>query len=252
MLKTFLMEFCIFYLDKIYKSTNMTNKNKIWNYVKNNKPILESAICIENDKFKSNIIASLILLDKDLYNTEIYNTLINKIYQNKNIARDKSVIKNKTFLILSLLNEDLKLTKEQKIFLIYEAENSPYTEKSYKENKNNLDNLHGTGFFDIRYKILKNINFTLHEKINLFLLFYPDNDLKIEILSELEWEVARDLQIANYEKDYEDIYFLSNEVIKTKINEQKKQKYIIDIIDLCKFIKSIIPEDELKLYKNND
>lgn len=251
--KEYLLELYILFFEKIFNTNNKDLINKIWQRIKTNTSLLELATKTNNNAFYSKIIAYMVLKDKDLYNTPIYLNLINEIYKSKQLAKTK--IRNSetsTFLLITLENEDLPLTKEQKIFLIFEAEDCPFTEKYYKENKNLITSTHGIGIFDIRFKILKNQSFSLQEKENLFLLFYPDDEIKIDILAELEWEAARELGIASYEKDYDDIYILTEEDTKNIINDENKYSKIISKINLCKFIKSKIPEDEIKRYRNND
>lgn len=244
MIKEYLLDIYIYYLENIFSTLNKKKKEDTWNKIKNNKKILKHASDIEKDSFKSNILVSKILQDETLYNTEIYNRLIETIYTNKKIATTK-INDNfpNTFLLLTLINKELKLTKEQKLFLIFEAENSPYTEKYYKEKLYETKSIHGSGLNDIRYKILCNPNFSLQEKINLFNMFYPDDDIKLGILKELEWSILKELKIVTHKDTHEEIYDLEY---------KKLSKSIVERIELCKHIKEIIPEQVVKSYINNE
>ena len=248
MIKEYLYETYISLFEKIYLSKNKKQKEKIWNKIKYKTNILEYAIQINDKQFRANIIAYKILTDKSFWNTDLYKKIIDKIFLYNELAKTK--INGYSFLILALENENLKLTKEQKKFLIFEAENCPHTEKYYNEKRNDETNMHGYGFRDLRYKILKNISFTIQEKTNLFMFFYKDDEIKLDILNEFEWEIAKVLGIIS-EEDYSSIYHLEENDIKKKIQDEKQVKEILDKITLCKNIYSKITEDEIQKYKNN-
>ena len=250
-MKEYLIDLYITFFEKVYESNNKDLMNKIWQKLKTNTSLLEYAITINKNNFKSASIAYKILKDKTLYNTNIYKKLIETIYSKEIIARQKPNHSADTFLFLSLENTNLELTKHQKQFLIFEAEKCPYTENYYKEQLLNEMSIHGAGLTDIRYRILQNSSFTIQEKTNLFLFFYPDIELKIAILDELEWEIAKKLGIAN-EKEYSGIYLLNENDIKEKIKEEQQSKEIYDKIILCKYIQTKIPKEEIKKYRNND
>lgn len=244
MIKEYLLEIYIYYLENIFITGEKKKKEETWNKIKHNDKLLKYVSTVKNDTFKSNIIVSRILEDKTLYNTEVYNKIVEIIYNNKKIAA-KKINENSvtTFLLLTLKNEELPLTKEQKIFLIFEAENSPFTEKYYKEKLYEAKNIHGSGLNDIRYKILCNESFTLQEKMNLFYMFYPDDDIKLAILRELEWSILKELKIVTHKDTHEEIYDLEYEELS---------KSIVERIKLCKHIKEIIPEQVVKSYINNE
>lgn len=249
MIKEYLLENYISIFEKAYLSKTKSLRTKLWNKIKNRTTLLEYATEANNKNFKSNIIVYEILKDVNLRETEIYKKIIDYIFKNKELARLK--IEDTSLLSLALENKDLILSKEQKQFLIFEAENCPHTEKYYQEKRNDETYIHGFGFRDLRYKILKNKSFTIQEKTNLFIFFYPDSEIKIDILNDFEWEIAKELGIAN-EHDYSGIYLLEENDIKEKIKDENIIKEIIDKINLCKNIYSKIPDEEIKKYKNND
>lgn len=246
MIKTFLYDFYIKYLEK-----NINHKNKadkIWNHIKKNSLILDYATEVYHDEFKSKTIAYYILNDRELYNTAIYNKLINLIYTNVKIARTTIGSKFNSFLLLTLNNKNLNLTKEQKIFLIFEAENQPCTKKDYDNMDKTILTNHGTGLFDIRYKILLNHNFSYREKKNLFFMFYPDEEIQISILEDLEWTIITAFDKHN--KKYSDINNITIEEITTIFKNKKEQNEILKNIKLYKELLKFIPENLLNERKN--
>lgn len=253
MLKEYLKEIYINYFEKVFASNETEKINKLWNKIKTNEPILNYATSLDNNNnIKSKIIAYKILKDKDMYETNIYQDLINKIYKSSKLCRTKlnERMIDKTFLMLTLENENLILTKKQKEFLIYEAESSPYTEKFYKENIKDERTIHGNVLFDIRYTLLKNKNFTLQEKKNLFIFFYPDDELKLAILEELEWEIFKDLNSYNINTNYSTTLDIENHVIirLMELNDIN----LLSKINLCISIRKDIPDNIIKMRINNE
>ena len=122
--------------DELYKSIygnpRVGNYNEIWSKIKSNPDILREAVQIKRDKFNENdIVKGLTICDSMLKNYQsvdavAYNNLINSIYTNKDIARiviDGASNGGYSFLLMSLWNHNLKLTKEQKDFAVDEAMN---------------------------------------------------------------------------------------------------------------------------------
>ena len=252
MFKEHLFNLYLEHLEKIFKSDNKEKIKKYWEQVKTKEEFLTYATKIINYNFKSKIIATKILKDKSMYKTKIYKDIVNKILKSKTLAREY-IFKDlkKTFLMLVLENDELKLSKEQKLFIILEAEDSPFTKKNY--DKYNTISIHGGGIFDIRYLIIKNKNFSYQEKKNLFHFFYPDDEMKINILKELEWEVLKLLKDSTFEDDdYNAIYSKEPNNLTKRLKEIKNEVELIKKINLCKYIKSIIPQSAIKKYVNND
>lgn len=235
MIKEYFLTMTMFYFEKTLSSNDKSKIKKVWNKLKRNITLLEFSAKINRYNFNSNIIVSYILKDKDLYDSKIYKKVINEIYSNKVLAQKKPLKSSiNTFLLLTLENEELKLSKEQKVFLIFEAETSPYTKKYYEEGLKHEISIHGGGIFDIRYKILQNKNYTFQEKKNLFLLFYPDEEVRVDILKEMEWDILNML-VTNYEdSEYEEIYNLNNEPLINKLKVQNKKDELLEKINFCK------------------
>lgn len=253
MLKVYLLELYIYYFEKVVASKETEKINKIWKNIKNNESLLNLAITLDdNYNIKSKIIAFKILKDREMYETNIYQDLINKIYSNSKLCRTKlsDRIIDKTFLMLTLENKNLILSKKQKEFLIYEAENSPCTEKFYKENIKDERTIHGNILFDIRYEILKNKNFTLQEKKKLFMFFYLDDEIKLVILEELEWEIFKELDSYNINVNYSTALDIENHVI-IKLMELNDVN-LLSKINLCIDIRKKISENVLKMCINNE
>lgn len=248
MVKEYFLEFYIILFEKICEFKKTEQIVKFWNAIKNRSTLLEYATQIKDNTFRSKIIAFKILEDSSFYESELYFKIVNYIFKNKTLARAR--INESSFLSKILENKNLQLTKEQKQFVIFEAESCPHTEKYYQEKITHESYVHGYDFKDIRYKILKNISFSLQEKTNLFMLFYPDNEVRFGILNDLEWEISRELDIVN-KKDYSGIYCLDENDIIEKIKDETKVKEIIEKINLCKNIRNKIPEEEVEKFKNN-
>lgn len=248
MIKEYLFALYIIKFEKVYYSNDQNKIKKLWNKISENTELLEYATKKDNGSFISNLIVYQILSDKNFYNTKIYRDIIDIIYYNKIIARQK-IGNSESFLMKTLENEELKLTNEQKLFLIFEAENSPFTEKYYKENLKHQSTVHGNGIFDIRYKLLENNNFSLQEKKNLIILLYPDDDIKLSILEELQWKIQHILSNFPIRDDF---YNLTKEDLIYIIGSNEIENDIIEKIELCRHIKKIVPEDTIKKYLNND
>lgn len=248
MITEYLFPLYIIRFEKAYYSKDKNKIINLWKKFSENNDFLEFATKLDNNTFNSNLIAYYILSDQNLYNTKIYEELINKIYSNKVLARQK--INNSSSLLMKTLeNKKLKLTSKQKLFLIFEAEDSPFTEKYYKENLKHQSTVHGNGIFDIRYKLLENNNFSLQEKKNLIVLLYPDDEIKLSILNELEWKIQTVLSSFPIRDDF---YNLTKEDLIYIIGSNEIENDIIEKIELCRYIKKIVPEATIRKYINND
>lgn len=184
------------------KKHNRKKAKDLWAIIKNKKDVLEVAISIEkrDNKLSDTVtgihICNYILNDfanKD--NEDIYLKLVNSIYSNPDIACLYGNI-NMSFLLATLLNDNLILTGEQKNFLVEQAMRRPGTVIT-KDNEENINYLH---YFvnqkeDIRYYILKNNNFTEEEKEKLINLFYADEkelaEIKILLKTEKELQMTK-------------------------------------------------------------
>lgn len=116
----------------IYGKPIRGNFEEIWNRIKNDKLILKEAVKVEKDKFNEyDIVKGLTICDMMLSNykevdIEAYNTLIETIYSNEDVAR--IVLRGASnggfsFLLMSLINHDVVLTQSQKDFAVNEAMN---------------------------------------------------------------------------------------------------------------------------------
>ena len=132
--------------DSIYGNPKEHDFFKIWNKIINNTKILKESIKVIKDQFneydtlKATTIAEQILLFHDKVDSNIYNKLIKIVFSNIDIARtvvNGSYNGGYSFLLISLCNPSLKLTKNQKIFAINEAMNKIGTSR-YVQYKNRL------------------------------------------------------------------------------------------------------------------
>lgn len=116
----------------VYGVPRKGNYNDIWSKINSDKEVLKEAIGITRDKFneRDTVIAPTIC-DSILFNHEevdrdVYETLVKAIYSNRDIARtviDGASNGGNSFLLMTLWNQNLKLTEEQKAFAVDEAMN---------------------------------------------------------------------------------------------------------------------------------
>ncbi len=222
------------FIEKDEKKTNMT-----WQEVKEDENLLASSIKVVKDKFGEHdvfagyTIVYALLTDYRNVNKEIYQKAVDLIYSNQDLARmviDGYSNGGYSFLLVTLFNENLILTPEQKAFAIEEAMNKIGTtkqrnlRKSFESSLETIEKLkdnptvmlefgplgakeanmyfydmmsglgtdqaHGSGDFDIRYWILRNHNFTLEEKQKLVYDFYNSDDEYSNCLDEWEWGIV--------------------------------------------------------------
>lgn len=148
------------------------------------------------------------LYDYDNLDAKAYEKLINLVFSNTYVARltiGEAELSGFSFLLLSLCNLNLKLTEEQKVFAEREAMykfNIPFSKKNSVEERdkfkieNAAAQVHGHGYFDIRYHILRNPNWCFEEKKKLVDMFWPDQSEFITFLE--QWE----LDIVNANENY--------------------------------------------------
>lgn len=126
-----------------------------WDEIKGKKQLLEWASTVRKDKwgqkdtFNGTTICESMLLDYNNVDSELYNSLMQKIYSNVDLAR--IVLKGASnggwsFLLLALQNKNYSLTDKQKAFALNEAMNMYGTTRYTKAmdefekelNKNNV------------------------------------------------------------------------------------------------------------------
>ncbi len=281
----------------LYRLMYVLNKRdeciKMWSLIRKYKGILRDAIKIKKDKFNKKdtlsclTIAEFILRDYKNVDNEIYYELINAIYSNKDIARivlDGYSNGGYSFLLMSLMNDNLKLTDSQKNFAVRETMNKIGTSRFnkikgnfynrvYKEknNSNNDDNFskkyntlynlntkvaHGFGHFDIRYYILKNNNWTVEEKKKLVYDFFDDYEEYLEYF--YEWENAIIYDNVNYKDSpmsllsNDNLYNYSYDELLDFYQDKDTTDRIWKKIDFCKLILSLrTVKDKCELLNNN-
>lgn len=116
----------------VYGVPRKGNYNDIWPKISSDKEALKEAIVVTRDKFDERdtvvapTICDSILFNHEEVDREVYNTLVEAIYSNKNIARivmDGASNGGNSFLLMTLWNQNLKLTEKQKAFAVDEAMN---------------------------------------------------------------------------------------------------------------------------------
>ena len=251
--------------NSIYVFPRIGDYKEVWSRIRSNKEVLREAVQVTKDKFgerdivKGLSIAELILLDYDNIDLDIYNDLINTIYSNIDIARIVLYGASNggdSFLLMSLLNPNLKLTEEQKAFAVNEAMNKLGTTR-YSEIK--IDNYfqrlsymmstkqaHGVGAFDIRYYILKNSNWSLEEKKKLVMDFWYDDEAYDECLNIWEWNIINDNanykgnSVSQFNMDY--LYEYSYNDLLLFYKDKKTTARIWNEIEFCKLMHKIRPQ----------
>ena len=140
-----------------YINKNIDEYNKIWLKIKKMPEVLREAVKIKRNKWDNGdivnglAICEAILKDYENVDKFAYNTLINNIYSNTDIARiviDGASNGGNSFLLMSFLNQKLKLTEEQKSFAVSEAMNKIGTTKHKKESEFYSKELEKNGITD--------------------------------------------------------------------------------------------------------
>ena len=147
--------------DELYKAAYglpiIGDYKEIWSKIKSNPAILREAVKIQKDKFnEKDIVKGLTICDAILtYYEDVdsiaYNSLINAIYANKDIARiviDGASNGGFSFLLMSLLNPNLKLTESQKEFAVNEAMNKIGTKRWIQKEEHLAQKLNEQGIND--------------------------------------------------------------------------------------------------------
>ena len=149
----------------------MVNAAYLWENIKKNKEILKHSIKkTQYDTVSCMAICQYILIDYENVDENIYQELINLIYSNVDIARtvlSDSKYEGYSYLMLSLFNNNLKLTEAQKKFAVREAMNKKGT--TYF-NKLESDYRKRTGFD----KDALDFNMTIKEKEQALISRYFD------------------------------------------------------------------------------
>ena len=106
---------------------------------------------------------------------------------------------------------------------------------------------HGSGAFDIRYRILRNPNWTLEEKEKLVYDFYVDAEEYDECLDEWEWDIIND--DANYNDSYMPVELEIDMLYQYTLDDLKKiygnsevAKRIMEEIKFCKLMHKLRPQ----------
>ncbi|MBQ2946815.1 MAG: hypothetical protein IJE04_03075 [Bacilli bacterium] len=116
----------------IYGKPKRGNAEEIWNRIKNDKGILREAVKVVRDKFnerdivKGLTICDIMLSDYKEIDKEAYDSLIETVYSNEDVARIVMCGASNggfSYLLMSLFNHGVVLTQSQKDFAANEAMN---------------------------------------------------------------------------------------------------------------------------------
>ena len=149
--------------------------------------------------------------------------------------------------------DDQKITDELTTTINIDGCINPIGAKTKSQYINNLltmmsdTQVHGRGFFDIRYHILRNPNWTLEEKQKLIMDFWYDNDDYDEYLEQWEWSVVNDNE--NYKGEllppfdkYDLFYTYTYEMLLEYYQDKKTTDRIWQEIQFCKQIHKLRPQ----------
>lgn len=146
-----------------YIDCNREETLKIWDSIKTNNEVLKIATTVVRDRFDEGdtviglAICDAMLIDYDSIDKGIYQKLVNKIYSNTDIARtviDGAANGGLSYLLMTLWNQKLKLTPEQKQFAVCEAMNKIGTKKYYQEQENYRQKLLSKGVTDDNVSVI--------------------------------------------------------------------------------------------------
>lgn len=107
--------------------------------------------CGDRDTFLATSIVECMLIDYESVDKQLYQSLVNKIYTNIELARivlDGYSNGGYSFLLYTLINNGLDLTDEQKTFAIEEAMNKIGTTKYSKQMSDYEQKLDSEGITD--------------------------------------------------------------------------------------------------------
>ncbi len=243
---------------------------RYWNKIRNNNNILQEAIKFKKDAsgkdvFVAPTICDFLLSEFTITPKDIYAKMVNEIYSSPDLARFSLNVDDTkdTFLLMTLWNDDIDLTEEQKAFAVSEAMNQYGTVKYFKLkdkfmtliNESGLlgeykiDNMeisynnnfeHGKVTDDIRYYILRNHNWSLEEKRNLILDFYMENEFLANLL--LYWNNRVLVLLSNdFDLTFDSCYNLDSEYILDLYKDNIEDgEQIVKDIELCKLINSLV------------
>ncbi len=132
-----------------YGIPNIKDAYIIWEQIKRRPEILREAVKIKRNKWNNGdvvnglTICDAMLTDYRYVDSVAYNELIQNIYTNKDIARiviDGASNGGNSYLLMSLWNDNIKLTETQKAFAVDEAMNKIGTIR-YETNMNNYSKI---------------------------------------------------------------------------------------------------------------
>lgn len=239
----------IAYVEKDYKKLK-----ELWLNIRKDEQLLWLASNVIRDKFDgrdvfaSNCLVALLLDDYNHVNRGIYEDVVNKIYDNEDLAQivlGGPANGGYSFLLYTLDNSKLKLNDTQKAFAYNAAMNQPGTERTKYYNIYNLilNSCHGVYPYDIRYHILKNHNWSLEEKQAMVQDFYADDETYAKFVDQVENNIQNLYAEVNQFVPAGDIIYLSDEDIKRLVTNKNKRYEIINETSFAKTLRKIRKPD---------
>lgn len=252
----------------IYGLPKIGSNQRIWKEIlleQGNDGLLKNAMKIYMEKEELTVVApticDMILKDYENINPDIYQELVNLIYISPQIARTKvgGVFQNSnsSFLVQTLKNHTLTLTKEQKEVAVTEALSMPGA--IFFSSDQNIKNLkienHGLTPFDIRYEILMNPNWSLEEKANLIYDFYQKEEEFNKTINAWEEDIINNssfYSVNGFERMYQDrLYDYSDCELARYYRSREQVKNIREEITMYQLFHQMRPQqvEEEKIYQ---
>lgn len=235
----------------------------IWNEIKKNPELMRQAVQVKRNKWNTGdtleaiTIADTMLVDYQSSDPEAYQSLVQTVFQNKDIARmvlDGASNGGYSFLLMCLWNPTVKLSEEQKQFAeeeaMYKAGTTLSKEEKVSSPNGSLPWAHGRGAYDIRYQILRNPNWSEAEKERLIYAFFKEDDYYREMLNDWEWGVVNDsFQEDNLPSlEIDTLYEETLDSLEKRFQDKKRAKALWDEIEFCRLMIKLRPPYPEKKY----
>lgn len=193
--------------NELFNKYKQPEKDKI--FKKKIHKINEDKVLLNEEFF------AYILLDNTNIKPEVFDSLIKLIYSNITVSRLSIYLEeyhsNFSLLTLSLFNKKLKLNKEQKEYAIKEIKS--------KETASHVNN-----GYDSRYALIRNLNWSLEEKVELIPDIYDAITIEQKIL-EIKNNIRKRIVVDRDIKDLEDLTYVDYYAL---VKDQDDRDYVFD------------------------
>lgn len=208
----------------------------LWNKISRDNGLLKWAIQPCKTKWGEDIvngltIAHYILSNYKTVDNDIYNKLVEEVFSSQKLA-SCTERHGFTFLEEVLWNTDLKLTEEQKNYVLYMvSQDGPISGNR--------------GGFGIYYWILRNSNWSIEEKLEFLYKFYPDDEDYDETLGIWHDDVLEEAQNCLkeycYELDEMDLCDCTYEDLLSFLNNKEAADKVLELLEFFKLMITLRP-----------